>query len=88
MASGTMTIRLRSGKLVRFYTAAGPTKIDGRETGCAFPPEPPLYRRNPVMCERWPADVRVGITRVRVPYWRHRRDGHPALIARDFTVVK
>ena len=38
-SSGAIEIRLRSGKLVQFFTAADPTKIDGRQIACTVPPE-------------------------------------------------
>lgn len=87
-SSGAIEIRLRSGKLVQFFTAAGPTKIDGQQVACTVPPQPPSYRRDPVLCDRWPSNVRVGITRVRVPFWKGQLAGKATLIARNFTVVK
>ncbi|MDB5072028.1 MAG: hypothetical protein JWM87_3139 [Candidatus Eremiobacteraeota bacterium] len=88
MASGSISVREHGGKIVQFYIAKLPFRIDGEEVNCALTPRPPFYRREPEMCSRWPANVRVGVTHVRVPYWRGRRSGVPTLIAREFTVEK
>jgi len=88
MQAGSIEIRVASGKVVKFFTAAPPTRINGRTVDCILPPMPPSYRRNPFMCERWPAGVRIGLTRVRVPYWKGRLEGERVLIARDLNVIR
>ncbi|HEV2738857.1 MAG TPA: hypothetical protein VGU66_09785 [Candidatus Elarobacter sp.] len=88
MASGNVTIRKRDGTTVWFYTAAPPITIDGRRIHCPLPPYAPAYRRNRDLCSVWPSYVRIGSTRVRVPYWRGTRYGTPTLVTNEFTVVK
>jgi hypothetical protein len=87
MASGHVDVRTPTG-FVKFYTAAAPFVIDGRRIACPHPPGPPSYRRNPEVCFRWPSYVKVGVTRVRIPYWKGTRYGKPTLVARGLTVVK
>jgi len=87
-SSGSIEIRLKSGKVVNFFTAAPPIRIDGRPVACGIPPMPPSYQRDPGVCESWPADVRIGVTRVRVPYWKGRLVGERILIARDLNVIR
>lgn len=87
MASGAVGVRTRRG-LVTFYTAAPPFTVDGKRIACPSPPSPPSYRRDPELCFRWPSYVKIGVSRVRVPYWNGTRYGKPTLVARGFTVVK
>jgi hypothetical protein len=88
MVSGDVTIRKRDGKTLSFYTAWPPITIDGKRIHCPLPPRAPAYQRNRDLCSVWPSYVRIGSTRVRVPYWRGMRYGTPTLITRGFTVVK
>ena len=88
MASGNVTIRTRNGRTVSFYTAAPPITIDGRRIRCPIPPRAPAYRRKQDLCSVWPSYVKIGSTRVRVPYWRGTRYGTATLITRGFSVVK
>jgi hypothetical protein len=88
MASGGLTVRAAGGKSVAFYTAAQPFIIDGKTVACPSPPRPPLYRRNADVCFHWPAYVKLGVTRISVPYWTGTRYGKPTLIARGLTVLK
>jgi hypothetical protein len=88
MASGALDVRTAGGKVVQFYTAAWPFTIDGKTVRCPLPPMPPEYRRNPNVCSYWPSNVRIGVTRVRVPYWRGTRYGKATLIARGLSVLR
>jgi hypothetical protein len=87
-AAGILTVRRADGKTIDLYAAKSPFVIDGRRIACTYPPRPPEYRLNPAVCFVWPSYVKIGVTRVSVPYWKGTRYGKPTLIARGLTVVK
>jgi hypothetical protein len=68
MHSGGAGIRDASGRTFEYFTGR-PMYIDGKQTHCAIPPIR-SDRVNPILCEGgWPANVIIGVTRVRVYYW-------------------
>jgi hypothetical protein len=89
MGSGDVTIRRSDGTDVSFYIAGTPFLIDGKRIRCPLPPAPPHYEKPSAdLCTSWPASVRIGTTRVSVPYWTGRRYGKPTLVTRGFTVLR
>jgi hypothetical protein len=68
MHSGGAGIRDASGRTFEYFTGR-PMFIDGKRTRCAIPPRGG-ERVNPILCEGgWPANVIIGVTRVRVYFW-------------------
>lgn len=81
MSSGSLGIRLADRRRVIFNLASLPFRVNGARIDCKLPPIAPTYRRDPAFCSSWPANLRLGSTRVRVFYWKGRRYGRPTLIA-------
>jgi hypothetical protein len=68
MHSGDAAIKDSSGH-VYSYLIGWPMYIEGKQTHCAIPPRPGI-RFDPIVCDGgWPADMIIGVTRVRVYYW-------------------
>jgi hypothetical protein len=68
MHSGGAAIRDASGRDFSFFTGR-PIFIDGKQTHCAIPPTARI-QFDPTFCEGgWPADIIIGLTRVRIYYW-------------------
>ena len=85
LASGSLVLRDRAGALYHFMLARD-VRADGTRIVCALPPHG-SFHPSPAECRRWPAYIRLGITRVRVPFWRGVRRGRPVLIAAGFTTL-
>jgi hypothetical protein len=68
MHSGGAAIRDGSGQVFSYFTG-WPMFIEGKQTHCAIPPTARV-RFDPTFCDGgWPADMIVGVTRVRIYYW-------------------
>jgi hypothetical protein len=66
--SGWASITDAAGKTYGYFTG-WPTYIDGKQTHCAIAPRPGV-RFDPIVCDGgWPADMIIGVTRVRIYYW-------------------
>lgn len=86
--AGGFAIRQSDQKIRRFMVSLRrPFIVDGHQVRCAFPPT--VRAPHPgTMCEKWPSNVRVGFTRVRVYYWRATLYGEPVLVARALRTLK
>jgi hypothetical protein len=68
MRSGWTAIKDAAGITYGYYTG-WPMYVDGKQTHCAIPPLHG-FRYDPIGCDGgWPADIVIGVTRVRVYYW-------------------
>jgi hypothetical protein len=66
--SGWASIRDAAGNKFGYLTG-WPVFIDGKQTHCAIAPRPGV-QFDPMVCDGgWPADMIIGLTRVRVYYW-------------------
>ncbi len=66
--SGWASIRDAAGNRFGYFTG-WPAYIDGKQTHCAIAPRPGV-RFDPIVCDGgWPADMVIGVTRVRIYYW-------------------
>jgi hypothetical protein len=66
--AGSASIKDASGRTYLYFWG-WPIFVDGKPTHCAFPPLPGI-RVDPTLCDGgWPADIVIGVTRVRVYYW-------------------
>jgi hypothetical protein len=66
--AGSASIKDASGQEYSYFWG-WPLFVDGKQTHCAFPPIPGV-RVDPTLCDGgWPADIVIGVTRVRVYYW-------------------
>jgi hypothetical protein len=66
--AGWAAIRDAAGNTFGYFTG-WPMFIDGKQTHCAIAPRRGI-RFDPIVCDGgWPADVVIGVTRVRVYYW-------------------
>lgn len=84
-ASGGFTVVNDQGKEVDFYTS-WPMLIDGRQVKCAIAPTD-TFKAHPQNCSDWPADIRVGHTKVEVTYWSSTRDGETVLVSDEIRRV-
>jgi hypothetical protein len=66
--AGSASIKDASGRTYLYFWGL-PIYVDGKQTHCAFPPIHGVSV-DPTLCDGgWPADVVIGVTRVRVYYW-------------------
>jgi hypothetical protein len=78
-ASGGFSIRDDKGKIVDFYTS-WPMLIDGHPVKCAIAPTD-TFKPHLQNCPDWPAQIRLGHTKVKVIYWSTTRDSKPVLVS-------
>jgi hypothetical protein len=84
-ASGNVSVINDQGKEVDFYTS-WPMLIDGHQVICAIAPTD-TFKAHPQNCPDWPADIRLGHTKVEVTYWSSTRDGEPVLVSDEIKRV-
>lgn len=88
MSSGALVIRSDDGRTVHYYLSSLPFKVNGIQIACLLPPTAPTYSRDPTYCPKWPRNLVLGRTRVRVFFWKGQRNGRPTLVAGGLRILQ